>query len=301
MGEGALPPYYPFDFKDVRRYVETLEAETLLGMALEDALATLPPGPAPAQAAVDIALHDYWSKQAGQPLYVFFGLSGDRLPVSSVTLSIPDSIDDIAEPLSTLVSFPILKLKLGTGDPDRDVAIVQAVRRACDAQLCVDANGAWTVDEAAAIIPRIAEYDLLFVEQPLDGSDPASWRALKGLLPSNMPPIFADESIQTNADVSALRDVIDGINVKLAKTGGLAGARRLIDLARSYDLRVLLGCMVESSLAVTAAAHLAPLADFADLDGAFLLANDPFEGMIFDRGRLILHDRPGLGVVNSER
>jgi L-alanine-DL-glutamate epimerase-like enolase superfamily enzyme len=299
VGEGALPPYYPYDFADVRAYLEALDADSLLAdpFVLEDALDHLPPGPAPALAAIDIALHDHWAKQLGYPLYQLWGLNPARAPVSSVTLSIPDDEEHLRRQIQDFADFPILKLKLGAGDIAKDEAIVRAARRVTDAQICVDANGAWSVEEAAVIIPRLAGYNVQFVEQPL-GVDPhEDWLRLRERLPADAPPLFADESIQTASDILALRGAIDGVNLKLTKAGGLRGTRRLLTLARSLGLQVMLGCMIESSVALTAAAHLAPLVDYADLDGYLLLAHDPFRGVTMDRGRIQLPTSPGLGCI----
>lgn len=304
VGEGALPPYYPYTFADVKAYLESLDPDALIGddpLALEDALDQLPPGPAPARAAIDIALHDHWGRQFNQPLYRLWGLNPARAPLSTITLPIPENLDALPAQIQALAAFPILKLKLGTGDPARDEAIVRIARQSTGAPLCVDANSAWSLDEAARIIPRLAAYDLLFVEQPLPQNDPDDWLRLRRRLPENKPPLIADESIQSARDMLALAGAIDGVNLKLAKAGGLRETRRTIMLARTLGLRVMLGCMIESSVALTAAAHLAPLVDFADLDGYLHLANDPFTGMTMEQGRIGVPDRPGLGVVERAR
>ena len=300
VGEGALPPYYPYTFEEVKTYLERLDPNALLGddpLALEDALDRLPPGPAPARTAVDIALHDHWGRQLGHPLYRLWGLNPARAPLSSITLPIPETLDDLPAQMEALASFPLLKLKLGTGDPERDEAIVRTARETTDAQLCVDANSAWSLDEAVQIIPRLAAYDLLFIEQPLPKDDLNAWLRLRRRLPGDIPPLIADESVQSAADLLALAGAVDGVNLKLAKASGLRETRRMIALARALGLQVMLGCMIESSVALTAAAHLAPLVDFADLDGYLHLANDPFEGMTMERGRLTIPNGPGPGVV----
>ena len=299
VGEGALPPYYPYDFAEVRAYLEALDADALLAdpFTLEDALDQLPPGPAPAIAAVDIALHDHWAKHLGYPLYQLWGLNPARASISSVTLSIPEDEAHLRRQMQDFSDFPILKLKLGAGDVAKDEAIVRAAREATDAHLCVDANGAWSVEEAAVIIPRLAEYDVQFIEQPLGADNHDAWLQLRERLPADVPPLFADESIQTASDILALHKAIDGVNLKLTKAGGLRGTRRLLTLARTLGLQVMLGCMIESSVALTAAAHLAPLADHADLDGYLLLARDPFRGVTMNRGRIQLPAAPGLGCV----
>ena len=298
LGEGALPPYSPYRVEDVQAYVEALDADALLTAgSLNEALDALPPGPPPARTALDLALHDRWGQALGHPLYRLWGLNPLGAPISSVALSIPEDEADLRAALQRFDGFPLFKLKVGTGDLARDEAIVRMAHAATSAQLCIDANAAWSVDDAATILPRLAGYDLLFIEQPLPKANAASWHALRRRLPNGMPPLIADESVQTADDVLALAGAADGVNLKLVKHGGLRNTRRLIELARAVDLQVMIGCMIESSVALTAAAHLAPLADYLDLDGMLHLTADPFEGVRLDRGQLVLPDRPGLGCV----
>ena len=167
-----------------------------------------------------------------------------------------------------------------------------------DVQLGVDANGAWRVEEAAQIIPRLAAYDLRYIEQPIGAGEADDWHRLRERLPvSGVPSLIADESVQGAPSILPLASGADGINIKLTKAGGLREARRMIAVARTLGMQVMLGCMVESSAGMTAAAHLAPLADFVDLDGHLDVANDPFEGVRWDDGRLSLPERPGLGLT----
>ena len=298
LGEGALPPYWPWRFEEVAAYVAALDADALAAEALDDALGALPPGPPPARAALDLALHDRWARGLGQPLYRLLGLNPDRAPATSYSFGIAETPEALAAQIRAAPPHPIYKIKLGTGSIERDEALVRAARDATDARLGVDANGAWSVDEAVRILPRLGAYGLDFVEQPLPADAGEAWHTLHRRRSIEAPPIFADESIQTAADVVALHPALDGVNLKLSKCGGLRAVRRLIELARALGLGVMLGCMIESSLAVTAAAHLAPLADFADLDAPLFLADDSFDGLtITDDGRLRLPERPGLGVV----
>lgn len=302
-GEGALPPYYPYLMEDVLAYLRNVDVDAILReapWALEQQIDRLPPGPAPARAALDLALHDRWARYHGQPLYRLLGVDADNAPPSSVTLSIPEDLDAFREEIRRYDGWPVLKLKLGGRTTDEDEAIVRTAREETDAQLCVDANSAWSLDEATRLLPRLSDYDLLFVEQPLRQQQAEAWHELRRRLPADVPPIFADERIQTAQDVIDLLGAIDGINVKLTKAGGLRGTRQLISLARSLDLGVMLGCMIESAVAVTAAAHLAPLVDYADLDGPLHLAADPFQGLTLDCGRITVPNEPGLGVTPSE-
>jgi L-alanine-DL-glutamate epimerase-like enolase superfamily enzyme len=300
VGEGSIMPYYAYTQAEVVAYLQNLDLDILLGndpLALEDALDRLPSGPAPARNAVDIALHDLWAKQLGQPLYRLWGLNPLRTPLSSITIGITENEEELRQQVRAVEGFPILKLKLGPGDLKTNEAIVGVVREETDAHLCVDANSAWSVEEAAHIIPGLATYDLLFIEQPLPRSDVQDWHRLRSLLPGNMPPLFADESVQQAGDILALSGAADGINIKLTKAGGLRAARRMITLARTLGMQVMLGCSIESSVGITAAAHLAPLVDFVDLDGNLDVANDPYAGVRMEQGRLHLRQEPGLGVT----
>jgi L-alanine-DL-glutamate epimerase-like enolase superfamily enzyme len=242
-----------------------------------------------AKAAVDMALYDLMGQRLGVPVYSLFGLSAARAPYTSYTISI-DSPAEMASRAMQAREYPILKVKLGTR---HDLEIVQAIRDVTDAALRVDANAAWTAKEAIATINALAPYNVELVEQPVARGD------LKGLrlVRENVPvPIVADESCVTLEDVVRVAGCVDGINIKLMKCGGLHHALAMIHAARSHHLQVMLGCMIESSIAITAAAHLAPLVDYADLDGALLLAYDPYEGVGLRGGKIALPDRPGLGV-----
>ncbi len=305
VGEAALAPQYGYSQADVAAYVEGLDLDAVLGddpLALEERLDRLPAGPGPARAAVDVALHDLWGQRLGYPLYRLWGLGPARCPLSSLTLSIAEDEQDMRRKVREAEGFPILKLKLGSGDVALDEALVRAAREETAARLCVDANSAWSVEEAAHLIPRLASYDLLFIEQPIAALDVRDWHVLRRRLPPGLPPLVADESVHRGADILALVGAADGVNVKLAKAGGLREAHRMITLARTVGMRVMLGCMVESSVGITAAVHLAPLVDWADLDGNLSLLNDPYVGVRMAQGRLGLPDRPGLGVTRrSER
>jgi L-alanine-DL-glutamate epimerase-like enolase superfamily enzyme len=299
IGEAALPPYYGVDQRDVIRYVQSIDLEALLGddpLALEEVLDRLPPRPTAARSAVDVALHDHWAKQMGYPVYRLWGLNPASAPISSWTIPITPDEDELRRRVRSASGFPILKLKLGSGSLADDERTVQVVREEADADICVDANSAWSLDEAATIIPRLAAYELLFIEQPLPQHGVEAWHELRSRLPAGMPPLIADESVQQAADILPLAGAIDGINIKVAKAGGLREARRMVALARALGLQVMIGCMVETSVGVTAAAQLAPLADYADLDGNLLLVRDPYVGATLLEGRLCLPDEPGLGI-----
>lgn len=300
-GEAAVVPYYASTPEAIARYLTDPALGDAIGddpLQLDDALDRLPPaGPAAARAAVDIALHDLWGQRLGQPLYRLWGLNPARIPQSSYTVSMAADEAAYRERLRAAKGYRLIKLKLGSGSRQNDLQMVRIAREETDAQLCVDANGGWSTADALAMIPRLAEYDLTFVEQPIARDNFDGWRLLRASLPADRPPLIADESVQGVASVPPLAGIVDGINIKLAKCGGLRAARQMIALARAYGMKVLIGCMVETSVAVTAAAHLAPMADYADLDGNLLITNDPYRGAVMSGGFLTLPDAPGLGVT----
>jgi L-alanine-DL-glutamate epimerase-like enolase superfamily enzyme len=246
------------------------------------------------KSAVDMALHDLAGKRLGVPVYRLLGLNPARAPLTSFTIGIdtPEAMARGAREAGK--QYPILKIKVGT---PRDLENVRAIRDATDATLRVDANAGWTPKEAVRQIAALADYGVELVEQPVAAADLEGLRFVRERSPL---PIFADESCVTVEDVPRMAGVVDGINIKLAKCGGLRHALRMIATARAHHLRVMLGCMVSSSLAITAAAHLSPLVDYADLDGGLLLAADPFAGVRVESGKLILPEVPGLGVSRRQ-
>jgi len=259
---------------------------------LEDILNSLPSGSQAARAAVDMALHDLMGKKLGVPLYQIFGLNPAQAPPTSLTIGI-GPVEEVREKAIAAKEFPILKLKLGRDGP-HCLALVRAVRTATQARLVADANCAWTQQPAPRLIPALADLGLEWIEQPLPEEDLDGLRRGREASPL---PIFADEPVRTARDIPRLADCVDGVNIKVMKAGGLREALRMIAVARAHDLQVMLGCMVETSVGITAAAHLAPLVDWADLDGTLLIANDPFAGVRVEQGRLILPNGPGLGVA----
>jgi L-alanine-DL-glutamate epimerase-like enolase superfamily enzyme len=260
---------------------------------MDAVLSRRPPGSRAARCAIDAALHDLWGKRLGQPLYRLFGLNPERMPLTSFTIGM-DEPEMMAE-RARESGFPVIKIKLGS---DQDEQIVAAIRKAADVKLRADANAGWSREKALDLIPRLAEYDLEFIEQPLAVEDVEGYSWLKDQLRKRgvSLPIFADETAKTPGDIARLAGAVDGVVVKLMKTEGIRLALQAIHTARSLDMQIMLSCMVESSVGVTAAAHLAPLCDYADLDGPLLIGNDPYEGLGYVNGRMTLPDSPGLGV-----
>lgn len=290
LGEAAAVAYHGETPQKIMDYLAA--AADRVGddpCALEDTLNALPTGSQAARAALDIALHDRWGKRLNQPLYRLFGLTPYRLPPTSFTIAMDEP--DVMAQRAKEANLPIIKIKLGSGD---DEAMVRAVRSATTARLRVDANAGWSREQAAQLIPRLAQYDLEFVEQPLPVGDIEGLRRLRAQKLG--VPIFADEPIKTARDVAAHAGAVDGVVIKLMKTGGLREALRAIAVARALDMQVMIGCMIETSVGVTAAAHLASLCDYADLDGPLLITNDPYRGVRYEGAQLILPEGAGLGV-----
>ena len=258
---------------------------------LEEWMRTEVRGDASARAAVSMAAHDLLGKKRSQPLWKVFALDPMLAPVSSFTIGITTDDAGIRRRIEEAIRYPVLKIKLGS---DRDEWIVRIVRQgAPDKILRADANAAWDLDRATYMSRFLADNGFELIEQPLPRDDIEGLRRLRAVSPI---PVIADESCMTATDIPMLDGAVHGINIKLSKCGGLAEARRMIAEARRRDMKVMLGCMIESSLGITAAAHLAPLVDYADLDGAALLSDDPYAGATIDDGMIRLPDEPGLGV-----
>jgi L-alanine-DL-glutamate epimerase-like enolase superfamily enzyme len=263
---------------------------------LEEILAALPPGSQAGRAAIDIALHDLIGKQLGVPLYRLWGLDPGRAPHTSMTISI-GSVEEVQTWVRrALPRFSLIKLKLD-GDGERCLASVRAAREAGATRLVADANCAWTEEQALRLIPALAELGLEWIEQPLPEEDLDGLRRVHQASPL---PVFADEPVRTARDIPRLAGCVDGVNIKVMKAGGLREALRMIAVARAHGLQVMLGCMIETTLGITASAHLSPLVDWADLDGNQTVTNDPFAGVRLDGGRLVLPEGPGLGVSRRQ-
>jgi L-Ala-D/L-Glu epimerase / N-acetyl-D-glutamate racemase len=257
--------------------------------AAEATFAQVAPKNGAARVALSAALHDLVGKRLGQPVWRLWGLDPARAPRSSFTIGL-DTPEKMRQKVLEASSYPILKIKLGT---DRDEVILRTVRDATDKPLRVDANAGWTRERALQMLPVLKEYGVEFVEQPLPPDDLEGMAAVRR---REILPVVADESCIVAADIPRLSGIVDGINIKLAKCGSLREALRMIATARAHGMLVMVGCMIETSLGITAAAHVTPLVDAADLDGAALTANDPFAGATIDGGQIRLPTAPGLGV-----
>ena len=248
-------------------------------------------GNASAKGAVSSALHDLVGKRLGLPVHRIWGLEPSIAAQSSFTIAIADS-SELERRVDEAREYPILKIKLGT---DRDMEIVRIVRNAApEKRLRVDANAAWTAKHAVKMSDFLADQGVEMMEQPVPANDIEGLRFVRK---RSRLPVFADESCLVATDIAKLAGAVDGINIKLAKCGSLREALRMVHAARALDMQVMAGCMIESSLGISAIAQIAPLLDFADFDGAALLATDPFRGATIAGGVIRLSDGPGLGAT----
>lgn len=250
------------------------------------------PGNPSARSGIDMALLDWIGKKQRVPLYQFFELDKSKTPLTSFTIGI-DDLYIIEQKIQEAHTYPILKIKLGAGDADYE--IMKTIRNSTDKLLRIDANEGWNKEEAARKIDWLAGQGVELVEQPLpkENNDDMIWLKERSAL-----SLIADESVKSNRDIPVLSDCFHGINIKLDKCGGLNEALQMIKTARALNLKVMLGCMIQTVIASTAAAHISPLVDFADLDGHLLVDDRSCKGMEIVNGRIILNDNPGLGIFD---
>lgn len=294
-GEASMPPYLGQSVESVTAFLQKVNLEQFSSpFLMDDILAYvdgLSEGDSAAKAAIDIALHDLVGKLIGQPWYKLWGYDPEKAPDTTFTIGI-DTPEVVREKtLECAGRFNILKVKVGL---DSDEEMIKAIRSVTSLPLAVDANQGWK-DRQKALdeIFWLHEQGVVMVEQPMsvDALDDIAW-----ITERSPVPIFADESVQRLRDVERLRGAFSGINIKLMKCTGMREAWKMANYAHAEGMRVMLGCMTETSCAVSAAAQLSPVADFADLDGNLLISNDLFEGMIVKDGKITLPDRPGIGL-----
>lgn len=293
-GEASLPPYLPETQESVMKFLSQLDIEQFNDPFRIDEILeyvdTTAEGNNAAKASVDIALHDLTAKLAGQPLFRLWGLTPEKTPYTSFTIGI-DTPEMVIRKVREAKDFKVLKVKIGRGN---DKEMINAVRSVTDVPLYVDVNQGWTDREKALdSILWLKEQGVVFVEQPLPAGniDDTAWLTERSPL-----PVIADEAFQRLPDIVRLNGVYSGINIKLMKSTGLREAYKMITVAKALDMSVMIGCMTETSCAVSAAAQLSPLVDRADLDGNLLISNDVFDGMKVIDGKVTLNDRPGIGV-----
>ena len=295
-GEASMPPYLGQSVETVTNFLNKVDLSQFNDpFKMEDILTyvdSLSPGDGAAKCAIDIALHDLVGKLLGQPWYKLWGLDPAKAPSTTFTIGI-DTPEVVKEKtLEAVGKFNILKVKVGL---DTDVEMIETIRTVTDVPLAVDANQGWK-DRSKALdeIFWLKEHGIVMVEQPMpkEQLDDIAWLTERSPL-----PIFADESIQRMKDIPSLMGAYNGINIKLMKCTGMREGWKMANMARALGMKVMVGCMTETSCAVSAAAQFSPFVDFADLDGNLLIANDRFDGVKVVDGKLSLPDRPGIGVI----
>lgn len=297
-GEGAPIVRYKESAESARQTLESLRplvtaADPWRFSRLEAEIDRRITGEYAARAALEIALWDWIGQKLGVPLYQYFGLDPDDAPITTFSIGI-DTPEVTRQKVREAEPFPVLKIKVGLATDEQTIA---AVRSVTDKPLRVDANEGWkTKEEALEKIRWLETQGVEFVEQPLPAAMVEETRWVRERV---RMPIIADEAVLRPADIPRLAAAYDGVNIKLDKCGGILPAWRMIQIARALGLKTMLGCMISSSVSVTAAAHLSPLVDYADLDGNLLIANDPYSGVKVERGKLILPRRPGLGLLEA--
>ena len=294
-GEAAMPPYYPESPKTAKKFYKKLDLgqfkDPFQIEKILDYVDNVEKGNNFAKASIDIALHDLVGKLMGYPWYKIWGYDKTKTPSTSFTIGI-DKSDVVKQKTQEAARFNVLKVKLGGGNDKEMINSVRAV--APDKPLYVDVNGGWQdKHEALDMVNWLEEQGIEFVEQPMpkDQIDDIAW-----LTENSNLPIIADESIQRIPSVLDAYQVYDGINIKLMKCAGMRNAHKMLNLARSLNMKVLMGCMTATSCSISAAAQLSPAIDWADLDGNLLISNDPYEGVQVVDGKLVLPERPGIGI-----
>lgn len=297
-GEASLPPYLSENQETVCNFLRKVDLspfESNFSLPdMIDYINNLSPGNYAAKASVDIALHDLWGKLQRKPCYEIWNLNPALSPKTSFTIGI-DSIDNIKKKLKEAGQFGIIKVKLGANS---DKEIIRTIRSLTDKPICVDVNQGWN-DKYLALdmLAWCKEHGVIFVEQPMPVNqiEETSW-----LTQHNVLPVIADESFQHINDLQRISGVFSGINIKLMKCGGLHQARHIINEAKKLNLKIMLGCMTETSCAVSAAAQLASLVDYTDLDGNLLITNDCFSGATIVDGKVMPTNHPGIGVLKKD-
>ena len=293
-GEASMPPYLGESVESVCKFLSQVDLSQFSDPFRMEEILDYVDGIAPnnraAKASIDIALHDLLGKIMGQPWYKIWGLSPEKAPNTSFTIGI-DKADVVRQKVLEAEPYKVLKVKMGL---DNDKELVEIIRSMTDRPICVDANQGWSdKHKALEMIEWLYDKNCLFVEQPMPKEmlDETAW-----LREHSNLPIIADEAFQRLGDIKRFHGVYDGINIKLMKSTGLHEAYQMVTLARALDMKIMVGCMTETSCAVTAAAQISPLVDWADLGGNLLIANDRFDGSKIVNGQVTLPDRPGIGV-----
>lgn len=289
LGESSPTPRYGESLESIAAFYRLHAFASNDPYNIDAILSGIPPA---ARCGLDVALHDLIARDLERPLWRFLCLDPAATPVTSFTIGI-DTTERMLRKVQDVVDHPVLKIKLGVG---REVEVIEAIRGIYSGTIRIDANEGWTPEEAVRILGELARFDVEFCEQPIPAGTPERLRWVRERV---RIPIVADEDARDASDLAALRGCVDGVNVKLVKCGGIRAALAMIHTARALGFKLMLGCMVESAILSTAAAQLSPLVDWADLDGPFLVARDPFAGLRYAGGKIVLPDGPGLGVVEK--
>lgn len=294
-GEASMPPYLGENVESVCKFLNSLDlgqfTDPFAMEEIHEYLDSVADANRAAKASVDIALHDLTGKIMGQPWYKIWGLNPEKAPNTSYTISYDADPAEMKAKIDETTPFKVVKVKMGVG---HDKETVEALRKHSDVAICVDANQGWTNKRQALDMCKwLADQNCLFVEQPMPKEmiKETAWVRERSPL-----PLIADEFLQRLPDVVRAAEAYDGINIKLMKSTGMHEAYKMAVLARGLGMKVMLGCMTETSCAVTAAAQLSPMVDWADLDGNLLIANDRFDGIKIVDGKVTIPDRPGIGV-----
>jgi L-Ala-D/L-Glu epimerase len=290
LGEASPIERYNESADQVADVLQRLPLDGVDLWRFDDVLDLLPVHAYAARCALDLALHDLAGKRLGVPVYKLLGLNPERALETSFTIGIAD-LEKTVEKTKEARHLPVLKVKLGGGN---EIETLEAIRSVYSGRIRLDANEGWTPQGAVSMLKALKHFDIEFCEQPIDAGHPEQLRFVKEHSPI---PIFVDEDSRTLTDIARLHGCVDGINIKLVKCGGMRAALAMIHAARALGMKIMIGCMIESSVLATAAAHLTPLVDYADIDGPLLITDDPFVGVGYDGARLRLPDAPGLGVV----
>lgn len=294
-GEATSNPYYGVTVDSMIQKIQIVQSQLeqfnwKTPLEFEHLLQQLFPNDPFIRCALDIAANDLYAKRLGKPLYEVWGLSIDKeLPLSNYTIGI-DSIEKMVHKMKE-IPFPIYKIKLGT---DQDLEIIKALRQHTDAIFRVDANCAWSPQQTIDYAPKLKVLGVEFIEQPLPAEQADE---MPFVYQNSILPLAADESCRVESDVEKCANRFHIVNIKLVKCGGVTPARRMIATARKLGMKIMVGCMTESSVGISAIGHLLPLLDCVDMDGAFLLSNDPADGVRIENGKAIYPDRNGTGVV----
>lgn len=294
-GEASMPPYLGESHESATKFLSQVDLSQFENpFELEKILNyvdLISPGNCAAKASIDIALHDLVGKIFNLPWYKIWGLEKNKTPNTTFTIGI-DTPEVVREKMKDAADFKIIKVKLGK---ENDKSMIEVIRQITDKPITADANQGWSEKEKALeMINWLAERNVVFVEQPLPKTmiDENAWITERSPI-----PIIGDEGVQRLKDIPKAKGVYSGINIKLMKCTGMREARKMIDLARAFDMKIMLGCMTETSCAISAASHLSPLVDWADLDGALLIKNDLFDGTKIENGKIILQNKPGIGII----